>query len=262
MQLVVDYFASCRLVIDYVTYAARPGASARDAARRVARRRLLRLRRASGFLGTSHGLSRRSSSPTPTTSRVRVPRHIARLVTRLVAPLVVDYSTSRGLVIDYLAYTARPGASARRAARRVACRRLLRLAPLVVDYLAYAARPGASGRRTACHAACRAARRRLHRLCRVSECLGTSRGSSCGSSLTTSPTSRVRVPRQVARLVMRLVVDYSVHRDFVLRPQWLYFSHMVHRDYLPRGNTGSTSSTLHTVATSSSGRIKLTIHLE
>jgi hypothetical protein len=32
-----------------------------------------------------------------------VPRHVARLVTRLVAPLVVDYSTSRRLVVDYSA---------------------------------------------------------------------------------------------------------------------------------------------------------------
>jgi hypothetical protein len=77
-----------------------------------------------------------------------VPRHVARLVTRLVAPLVVDYSSSttspssrirvirhvarlvvdysasRSLVVDYFAYAARPGASARRAARR----RLLRVA--------------------------------------------------------------------------------------------------------------------------------------
>jgi hypothetical protein len=30
-----------------------------------------------------------------------VPRHVARLVTRLVAPLVVDYSVSRSLVVDY-----------------------------------------------------------------------------------------------------------------------------------------------------------------
>jgi hypothetical protein len=29
-----------------------------------------------------------------------VPRHIARLVTRLVAPLAVDYSASRRLVVD------------------------------------------------------------------------------------------------------------------------------------------------------------------
>jgi hypothetical protein len=94
--------------------------------------RLLHLRRASGCLGTSRGSSRgsrrslsttpgssrgssrRSSSTTPgsssTTSpspRVRVPRHVARLVTRLVAPLVVDYFTS----------AARPGASARRVTR-------------------------------------------------------------------------------------------------------------------------------------------------
>jgi hypothetical protein len=62
----------------------------------------------------------RSTSPPP---RVRVPRHIARLVTRLVTPL--DYSTSRRLVVDYFASAARPGASARRAARRGVRRRLL-----------------------------------------------------------------------------------------------------------------------------------------
>jgi hypothetical protein len=70
-----------------------------------------------------------SSSTTSTTPRVRVPRHVARLIMRLVAPLVVDYS---GLAVDYFAYAARPGASARRAARHAACRatrrRLLRLA--------------------------------------------------------------------------------------------------------------------------------------
>jgi hypothetical protein len=32
-----------------------------------------------------------------------VPRLVARLITRLVAPLVVDYSTSRRLVVDYFA---------------------------------------------------------------------------------------------------------------------------------------------------------------
>jgi hypothetical protein len=47
-----------------------------------------------------------------------VPRHVARLVRRLVALLVVDYSASRRLILDYFAYAARPGASARRAARR------------------------------------------------------------------------------------------------------------------------------------------------
>jgi hypothetical protein len=41
---------------------------------------------------------------------------VPRLVTRLIAPLVVDYSASRRLVIDYFAYAARPGASARHAA--------------------------------------------------------------------------------------------------------------------------------------------------
>jgi hypothetical protein len=70
------------------------------------------------------------------------------------------------------------------------------------------------------------------------------------------------VPRHVARPVTRLVVDYSVRRDFVLRPRWLYFSHAVRRDYLSRGNTGSTSSTPHAATTSSSGRIVSTIHLD
>jgi hypothetical protein len=41
-RLVVDYFASRRLVIDYFTSAACPGASARRAARHVARRAALR----------------------------------------------------------------------------------------------------------------------------------------------------------------------------------------------------------------------------
>jgi hypothetical protein len=97
--------------------------------------------------------------------RVRVPRHVARLITRLVAPLVVDYSTSRRLVVDYSA----------------------------------------------------------------------------------SP---------------RLVVDYSVHHDFVLRPCLLYFIHAVRRDYLSRGNTGSTSSMPRAATTLSSGRIASTFHLD
>jgi hypothetical protein len=237
-RLVVDYSGSHGLVVDYFASAARPGASARRAARHAARRaarrrllrlaparpRLLRLRRASGCLGTSRGSSydssRRSASTTPpragsssTTSpppRVRVPRHVTRLVIRLVAPLVVDYFAS----------ATRPGASARHAARHTARhaarRRLLRLAQ---------------------------ARRRLLRLHRAARCLGTSRGSSRHSSSTTSPTSRIRVPRHVARPVTGFVVDYSVRRNFLLRPHWLYFSHVVRRDYLSRGNTGSTSST-------------------
>jgi hypothetical protein len=87
------------------------------------------------------------------------------------------------------------------------------------------------------------------------------RGSSHRSSSTTSPLPRVRVPRHVAQFVTRLVIDYSVHRDFVLRPHMLYFSHAVYRDYLSRGNTSSTSSTSRATATSSSGRIASTIHL-
>jgi hypothetical protein len=51
-----------------------------------------------------------------------VPRHVARLVTRLVVLLVVDYFASRRLVIDYFASAARPGASARRAAHHAARR--------------------------------------------------------------------------------------------------------------------------------------------
>jgi hypothetical protein len=116
-----------------------------------------------------------------------VPQHVTRLVAQL--------------VVDYFADAACPGASARRAARRVAPRRLLRLAQLVVDYFAYAARPGASARR--------AARCRLLRPCCASECLSTSHGSSCGSSSTTSPTPHVRVPRHVARLL----VDYFASRS-------------------------------------------------
>jgi hypothetical protein len=55
------------------------------------------------------------------------------------------------------------------------------------------------------------------------------------------------VPRHVAPLItwlvallvvdystsQSLVVDYSVRRNFVLRPHWLYFSHVVGCDYLP-----------------------------
>jgi hypothetical protein len=241
-----------RLVVDYFAFAARPVASGRRAAccvthRRLlrlaqARRRLLRLRRVSGCVGTSRGSSRGSScgllrdsssttspcasSPltTPpragsssTTSpppRVRVPRHVARLVTRLVAPLVVDYSASHRLVIDYFAFVARPVASARRAARRAArrvttsppprvwvprhvARLVADVARLAADYFDYAMRPGASARRAARHAAPRAARRQLLRLHRASGCLGTSRGSSS----TTSNKPRVWVPRHVARCI-------------------------------------------------------------
>jgi hypothetical protein len=235
-RLVVDYSASRRLVLDYFASAACPGASDCRAARHAARRRLLRLRRASECLGTSHGSSRGSSSTTPpragsssTTSptpHVRVPRHVAWLVTRLVA----DYSASRRLVVDYFAYTARP-----------VPRHVVRLVTplvvdcsashkLVVDYFAYAALPGGSARHAARHAARRAARRRLLRLRHASGCLGTSHGSSrhsssttlprAGSSLTTLPSPRALVLRHVARLVTRLVaplvVDYSASRRLVL----------------------------------------------
>jgi hypothetical protein len=63
---------------------------------------------------------------------------------------------------------------------------------------------------------------------------------------------------------VRLVVDYtgSVRRDFLFRPHWLYSSHAVRRDYLSRGNTGSTSSTPCAAVMSSFGRIASTIHLD
>jgi hypothetical protein len=104
VSLVVDYSASRRLVVDY-----------------SALRRLVADNPASRRIALS------TTSPPP---RVRVPRHVARLVTQLVAPLVVDYSASRRLFVDYFASSARPGASARRRLLRVAQtrRRLLRLA--------------------------------------------------------------------------------------------------------------------------------------
>jgi hypothetical protein len=173
------------LVVDYFDYAAHPVASTRRAACRVthrrllrlaqARHRLLRLRRASGCLGTSRGSSRVSSSTTSTTPHVRLLRHVARHV---------DYFASRRLIVDYFTYAAHQVASTRRAACRVTHRRPLRLT----------------------HARCQ-----LLRLRRTSGCLGTSRGSSCGSSSTTSPRAgsssttspmpRVRLLRHVARLV-------------------------------------------------------------
>jgi hypothetical protein len=113
VRLVVNYSASRRLIVDYFAYAARLGASAHRAARRrllrlaQARRRLLRLRRTSGCLGTSPRLSS-TTSPTP---RVRVLRHVVRLV--------------MWLVVDYFAYVVRSGASARRAAHHVVRRQLL-----------------------------------------------------------------------------------------------------------------------------------------
>jgi hypothetical protein len=154
-RLVVDKSAARRLVVGYFDSAARPGASARRAARRAAHRaasrrllhlvqacrRLLRLRCASGCLGMSHRSSLTSpprtglSSTTSPPPRVRVPRHVVRLVTRLVAPLVVDYFASPRLVVDY----------------STSCR-------LVVYYSASAERPRASPRRGARHAARRAAR--------------------------------------------------------------------------------------------------------
>jgi hypothetical protein len=137
----------------------------------------------SGYLGTSRGSSRGSSrrsllttppragssSTTSPPLRVRVPRHVARLVTQIVTWLVVDNSASCRLVVNYFASAARPGASARHAAHRLSSTtsptprdrvpwhvaRLVAwlIAPLIVDYFAYAARPGASTRHAARHEA-------------------------------------------------------------------------------------------------------------
>jgi hypothetical protein len=145
------------LVVDYFTYVVRSSALAP----RAARHQPLRLRRAYGCLRTSRG----SSSTTSPTPRVQVPQHIAQLVA--------------WLVVDYFAYVARPGATARRVARH-------------------------------------STRRRLLRPRRTSGCLNTSRGSSRGSSSTTSPTLCVQMPRHIVRLVawllVRPVVDYFASR--------------------------------------------------
>jgi hypothetical protein len=84
-------------IVDYFDNAARLGASTRRAAHRP-------------------------SLTTSTTPHVLVSGHVAQLVTRLVTPLVVDYSALRRLVVDYFASAARPGASAHRAARHTARR--------------------------------------------------------------------------------------------------------------------------------------------
>jgi hypothetical protein len=217
--LAVDYFALrrlvARLVVDCFAYATRPGASARRAARLMARRRLLRLRRATGCHGTSRGSSRGSSSTI----------HLAQARRRLFRPCRASgcLGTSRGsshgssrgsssttapragsssttsptprvwvprlvarLIVDYFVHAAHPGASACRAARRMA------RCAVHVEYFTSVVRSGAS--------APRAARRRLLLLRRTSGCLGSSRGSSS----TTSPTPRVRVPRLVGWLIVDL----------------------------------------------------------
>jgi hypothetical protein len=149
MWLVVDYFASRRII-----------------------------HRASRCLRMLHV----SSSTTSPMSRVRVPRHLARLVVWL----VVDYFASRRLIrrASRCLRTSHGSLSTTSPTPRVwVPRHLARLVVwLVIDYFAYVARLGASAPR----AACCAARRRLLHLSRASGCLGTSRNSSCGSPSTTS----------------------------------------------------------------------------
>jgi hypothetical protein len=210
----LSHFASRRLVVDYFAYAARPGAPAHRAARRrllrlaQARRRLLPLCRASKCLCTSRGSSHGSlsttsphagsSSTTSLTLRVRVPRHVVRLI------------------VDYFAYAVRPSAPACRTACCASRRQLLR-------------QRGASGclgtSRGSSHGSSstispRASHRRLLCLRRASRCLGTSLGSSRGSSsstshcagslLTTSFMPCVRLPQ--------LVVDHALSRRLTSCP--------------------------------------------
>jgi hypothetical protein len=95
-----------------------------------------------------------------------VPRHVARLVTRLAALLVIDYSVSCRLIVDYSAsrrLVVDYFASATRPVPQHVARLVTRLVvPLVVDYFAYAACLGASASRAARHVARRAARCRQH----------------------------------------------------------------------------------------------------
>jgi hypothetical protein len=195
-----------RLVVDYFAHAARPGASAR----RAARCHLLRPRHASGSLSTSHGSSRGSSSTTTPRAYCHRLLHLCRAsgclgmsrglscgLSSTTSPMLrVRVSRHIGrLVVDYFADAARPGASARHAARRATPRRLLHLCH-------------ASGCLGTSRGPC-VARRRLLRPRRASECLGMSHGSSRGSSLTTLPTPRIRVPQHV----VRLLVDYFATRS-------------------------------------------------
>jgi hypothetical protein len=100
-----------------------PAARVLHRLRRALRVLVSRLQRLYVNLAVRHEYSSPGcSGSTSTTPRIRVPRHVAWLVTRLVAPLVVDYSASRRLVVDYFASAARPGASACRAARHAARR--------------------------------------------------------------------------------------------------------------------------------------------
>jgi hypothetical protein len=163
----------------------------------------------------------RRNYSSPATRALRQPCRAPRVLVSRLQQLYIN-SASRRLVVDYFVFTARLGASTRRAARHVARRaarrrllrllqahrRLLRLTQarrrlLVVDYFASAARPGASARRAARHAARRAARHRLLRLRRASECLGTSRGSPLAVDYSAS--RRLVVDNSTSR---RLVVDY------------------------------------------------------
>jgi hypothetical protein len=225
---------SSPLIVDFIAYASRLGASARRTARRrllrlvQARRRLHHLRRASGCLGTSRGSSSTTSprvgslstsSPTP---RVQVPRHVARLVVGYFASrrLAVGYFASRRLVRHASGCLGTKRGSSRsssstnstmphiRVPRHVA--RLV--SPLVVDYFAYAARPGASARRAARHTT----RRRLLR----------------ASRLHLAATMALLQPRRASRLL-------------VSRQHWLYFEYAARcRDVVFRSHRVDHSSRL------------------
>jgi hypothetical protein len=141
--LVVDYSASRRLVVDYLASAARPGASARHAARHAARR--------------------------------AARRRLLRLV-QARCRLLRLRRTSECLGTSC--------GSSRSSSRSSSCGSLSTISPRAGSYVAH---PGASARCTTCradyHRLLRLAQacRRLLRLRRATECLGT----SCGSSSTT-----------------------------------------------------------------------------
>jgi hypothetical protein len=135
-----------------------------------------------------------TTSPTP---HVRVPRHVSRHVVWL----VVDYFTSRRLVVDYFAYAARPGTSARCAVRRGSSsttfptlrdsipRHIVRLIArhvtrLVGTHFAYDVRSGASAPRAACH---------WQRTVSSPRCTGSTAPTSC--TLTRHVTARLLVGR-------------------------------------------------------------------
>jgi hypothetical protein len=97
------------------------------------------------------------------------------------------------------------------------------VARLVVDYFEYAARPGASARRAARHVARRTTRRRLLRLRRVFGCLGTSRDLSHGLR------RLLRAPRLRLAATLALLQPCCASRLLFSRQHWLYINYAMRR---------------------------------